>query len=109
MSAYNRLRAKARCPNCGQTSDQVIQFGFGDAWLHEYSLGDPLRWGGNDIGRPGLRKVVVAGAGEECPVCHSRGEEFSVIVEQDVLIGIDDSPGEPLLGPDGELYVIVDE
>ena len=44
MGAFNRLRAEARCPNCGQTMKQVIQFKFGDTWQYDYDLGDTLRW-----------------------------------------------------------------
>ena len=77
MRAFNRLRAEVRCPNCGSTGEQFIQFKFGDVWQHDYRLGDTLTWGGNDVGRPGLTKVIVSGAGEECPMCHSRGENFS--------------------------------
>jgi len=109
MSAYNRLRAVARCPNCGETSEQVIQFKFGDAWLTEYAIGDTLRWGGNDIGRPGVKKVIVLGAGEECPVCHRRGEDFSVVIERDVLTAVDAAPAGPPPMTDGELFAIVDD
>ena len=109
MSAYNRLRAEARCPNCGVTSQQVIQFKFGDTWLCDYALGDLLRWGGNDIGRPEIAKVIVRGAGEECPVCHSRGEEFAVIVERDVITAVEEAPeGTPRM-TDGELFSIIED
>lgn len=109
MSVYNRLRAEARCPNCGETSQQVIQFKFGDTWLDEYALGDSLRWGGNDIGRPGIKKVIVRGAGEECPVCHSGGEDFSVVVERDVLTAVEEAPEGPPPMTDGELFSIVED
>lgn len=109
MSAYNRLRVQARCPNCGKTSEQVIQFKFGDTWLHEYSLGDSLRWGGNDIGRPGLGRVSVSGSGEECPVCHNRGEDFSVVIERDVIASVEDAPEGPPPVTDGELYLVEEE
>lgn len=85
MSAFSRLHAQVRCRNCGNASDQVIQFKFGDVCQHDCQLGDELRWGGNDIGRPGLAKVIVCGSGEECPVCHARGEDYVVVVESDVL------------------------
>ena len=68
MSAFNRLHAEVRCPNCGDSSKQLIQFKFGDVWQYDYQLGDILRWGGNAVGRPGLAKVLVSGAGEECPI-----------------------------------------
>jgi hypothetical protein len=109
MSAFNRLRARARCPNCGQVSEQVIQFKFGDAWQYEYAVGDALRWGGNDIGRPGLGKVIVFGAGEECPVCHRRGEDFSVVVERDVITGVEEAPDGPPAMTNGELFHIAED
>lgn len=109
MSAFNRLRAGVRCPNCGNTAEQVIQFKFGDVWQHDYQLGDVLRWGGNDVGRPGLAKVSVSGAGEECPVCHSRGEGFSVVVEADVLASVEAAREGPPPMTDGELFTIVEK
>lgn len=109
MGAFNRLRAEARCPNCGQTMKQVIQFKFGDTWQYDYDLGDTLRWGGNDVGRPGLGKVIVLGTGEECPISHSGGEDFSVIIERDVLTAVEDAPKGPPPMTDGELFTVVED
>lgn len=109
MSAFNRLHAQVRCPSCGNTPEQVIQFKFGDVWQHDYQLGDVLRWGGNDIGRPELAKVIVSGSGEECPVCHARGEDYVVVVESDVLAAVDAAPEGPPPMTDGELFAIVED
>lgn len=108
MGAFNRLRAEARCPNCGEMTEQVIQFKFGDTWQHDYAIGDTLRWGGNDIGRAGLGKVMVLGAAEECPVCHSCGEDFVVVIERDVLMTVEEPPEGPPRLTDGALFAIVE-
>lgn len=36
-------------------------FKYGDSWQHHYVLGDKLNWGGNDVGEPGHKLVVVVG------------------------------------------------
>jgi hypothetical protein len=109
MGAFNQLRAEARCPNCDETSEQLIQFRFGDTWQFEYAIGDTLRWGGNDVGPPGLTKVLVSGAGEECPVCHSRGEDFQVVIESDVITAVEDAPEGPPSITDGELFRLAEK
>jgi hypothetical protein len=109
MGAYNIVRASVRCPNCGHTSEQAIQFKFGDTRLYEYTIGDTLRWGGNDIGRPGIRKVAVAGASEECPVCRARELDFSVIIERDIVVAVEQAPEGPAPVTAGELYLVVEE
>jgi hypothetical protein len=109
MSAYNIVRTSVSCPECGDTSRQAIQFKFGDTWMYEYSIGDTLRWGGNDIGRPRLGKVLVAGTSEECLVCHTRGQAFSVRIENDLVVGVEPAPDRPPPVTDGELYLVVEE
>jgi hypothetical protein len=61
-----------------------VQFKYGDTWQYDYSVGDHLRWGGNDIGQPGAVEVVVAGIAEVCPVCGCDvEEEFEVWIRDD--------------------------
>jgi hypothetical protein len=85
MSAFNSVVAQMRCPQCGNVANRLVQFRYGDTWQYEYSLGDKLGWGGNDIGVPDARRVRVAGFAETCPICDSDGSEMIVIVERDVL------------------------
>lgn len=56
-----------------------------------------------------MAKVIVSGAGEECPVCQSHGEGFSVTVEADVLVALESAPEGPPPMTDGELFAIVED
>jgi len=88
MSAFNVVQATVRCPVCGNEGGFSIQFKYGNTWQYTYSIGDSLRWGGNDIGRPGARRVVVEGIGGPCPHCGSDGLEFDVAVNLDRLVAV---------------------
>lgn len=90
---YNVLLVPGRCGACGGEIERRVQFAWGDAWLHEYSVGDRLTWGGNDVGDPGIRRVVVEAAAEPCPVCGGEGPEGEVVVERDVITGWRPYPG----------------
>ena len=70
----------------------VVQFKYGDCWQHEYVLGETIGWGGNDVGRPGRRRVVVSGAGESCPRCGSNGD-FCVFLFLDRLTSVEPHSG----------------
>ncbi len=80
MSAYNILDVVDS--DSGPEAQRLqIQFKFGDAWLHRYEVGDTIAWGGNDIGRPGLRRVFVKGS-----VVGPEGVRHYVVqIENDVI------------------------
>ncbi len=100
MGMFNVLRVPETCASCGSAIQRRVQFGWGDTWLHEYDVGDTLRWGGNDIGDPGMRRVVVEAAAENCPVCGADGPEGEVIIERDVLLGWrHEQPDQDLVPP----------
>src|SRR5260370_12959053 len=71
MSAYNEViaREEEECPRCDSKIRRTVQFKYGDTWQHRYEIDDHIRWGGNDVGEPGHKVVVVEGAADECPVC----------------------------------------
>lgn len=70
----------------------VIQFKFGTTYQLEYSLGDELSWGGNDIGPRGKSRVVLDGCAETpCPACGS--PDFYVFLEKDRLIKVEIANG----------------
>lgn len=88
MSAFNVLRASASCPSCGTLAPQEIQFKYGDTWQHTYNVGDTLRWGGNDVGQPGCRRVLVEGIGGPCPSCGEQYLEYDITVEHDRITAV---------------------
>ena len=94
MSAFNVLVADCNCPICRQDVPFEIQFKYGNTWQHTYSIGDKIKWGGNDYGEPGHRKVIVEGIGGPCRECGADNIEFDMILECDSIaeikpIGID--------------------
>ena len=92
MSSFNVLIANIKCPNCENTYEGRVQFKYGDTWQLEYRIGDKLKWGGNEIGKPSAKKVKVYGILESdtCPVCagENKNNEFDILVEDGVIVGV---------------------
>lgn len=96
MSAYNVVTdILAKCPRCRATVVIGVQFKFGATWQHRYGVGDTIRWGGNDVGRPGRARVVADGAADvPCPACgYEEDWDFYVLIEQDQIIGVVEADG----------------
>lgn len=96
MSAYNIVaNVPATCPQCGARVSVGVQFKFGGTWQHQYVVGDSLRWGTNDIGRPGRARVVADGAADSaCPACDYAGDwDFYVLIENDRILGVSEADG----------------
>lgn len=89
MGAFNTLLANATCPVCKKISMFDLQFKFGDTWQHKYEVGQRLKWGGNDIGTSGLSKVAVEAIGDPCPNCGTDNLNFNVVIESDVIVGVE--------------------
>lgn len=104
MPAFNTVIAsvEAACPNCGLVARRVVQFTYGDVWQHAYAVGDRLRWGANDEGRPGRAKVAVAGYGEDCVRCGADDpvELYDILLEDDVIRSVRPADGTVKYGPD---------
>lgn len=71
MSAYNVIsNITATCPRCKSQVVIDVQFKFGATWQYTYRIGDRLRWGRNDIGETGHKRVVVDAISESpCSSC----------------------------------------
>jgi hypothetical protein len=85
MGAFNTLNASVLCPICGKEASFQIQFKYGDTWQHVYSIGDRLKWGGNDIGVSNAAHVVVEAVGGPCPHCAADNLEFDIRVDDNRL------------------------
>ena len=85
MSAFNTLIAPVECPSCRKVNDFEIQFKFGDTWQHQYRLGDRIKWGGNNIGKPNCAQVIVEAIGGPCPECGTDNVEFDIVLNDDNL------------------------
>jgi len=91
MSAYNVLIATITCPNCYQQNEGKFQFRFGDTWQHCYKLGDIIKWGGYDIGKPNLPAVKAYGILESdyCTNCgYNLETEYDLLIQDDRIKGI---------------------
>jgi hypothetical protein len=96
MAAYNEVvrTEEEVCPRCNSKIHRTVQFKYGDSWQHHYVVGDKLDWGGNDIGEPGHKVVVVAGYPSGCPVCgHTPDMTYDVTLRDDVLSEVRPSDG----------------
>lgn len=107
MGAFNTLVSDLACPNCSRRVRMRIQFKYGDTRQYEYEVGDEIRWGGNDIGEPGHKKVVVDGAGEPCPACGSSGNFEVVLCEDRIELPVVASGRYDFVGKD-ETYLVLE-
>jgi hypothetical protein len=89
----------------------VAQFKYGDSWQHEYVIGMRLQWGGNDIGMPGRKHVVVDVVAEgPCPCCGYDAEWGIVIhIKDDVIDSMQTSHGEHDFVRGGATYLVLEE
>lgn len=115
MGAFNTLIAELHCPRCGQAFEDRVQFKYGDTWQFEYRLGDTLRWGGSDFGKPGAKKVVVDGCPENgCPECGLGATaqrpfwDLYVMVLDDVLSAVETTDGRFAFDSERGEYVVVE-
>jgi hypothetical protein len=94
MGAFNTLRAAVVCPRCNSSSEVDIQFKYGSTWQREYSIGDRLSWGKNDIGEPGVGHVVVDGEAGPCALCGYDGEwRVDIFIDQGVITKVEQRSG----------------
>ena len=95
MGAYNTVIVDQVCPGCQNRVEVRVQFKYGDTWQYTYHVGDRLKWGGNSIGKPGAKQVVVDGAAEEdCPICKSAWPNFEVWIEDDKIVDVRPASGK---------------
>jgi hypothetical protein len=52
---------------------------------------------------------MASGAGEECPICHTYGQPYIVIIERDVITSVEGAPEGATHTTNGELYEVVEE
>lgn len=108
MSAFNTITATVECSKCGRCSDFEVQFKYGDTWQHTYNVGQRLRWGGNDVGIAGHKRVLVEGIGGPCRFCGADNVDFDVVVQEDVLVQVLPVRGGRALSSEGGFLVIED-
>ena len=109
MGSFNVLVVNVKCANCNEVYEGTIQFKYGHTRQLEYKIGDKLQWGGNDIGKPGEKKVKVYGIleSDQCSICGeiNTANEFDIFVQDGVLIGVTPMIHYDYLG-EGEYKII---
>jgi endogenous inhibitor of DNA gyrase (YacG/DUF329 family) len=111
MSAFNLVRASARCPQCKRLVEVRAQFKYGNTWQYEYHVGEKLRWGGNDVGEAGHKRVVVDAIAEgPCPNC-GYDEEWNLYVDvvYDQIAQVETTSGEYDFSRAGRPYIVIEE
>jgi hypothetical protein len=110
MSAYNEVISceEDECRRCGSKIRRTLQFKYGDTWQHRYEIGDHIRWGGNDVGEPGHKVVVVEGYAHECPICsHVPDKTYDITIRDDVIECVRSSDGTYDYVRSDQNYVVV--
>jgi hypothetical protein len=109
MSAFNTIKSKQVCHSCGKLAEFTIQFKYGEVWQHEYHISDRLKWGRNEEGKPGYKRVVVNAVAERCPVCRSEGADFEVWIENDRIVSVKLASGKYDFVSRHQTYVVIEE
>jgi hypothetical protein len=107
MSAYNTITVNSKCCNCNEEAQVRIQFRFGDTWDYEYQIGDILRWGGNDIGKKDVVKVVLDGVAEPCKKCDAV-VDYLIFVENNVIKSFERNYGQYNFVFSDDYYLIIE-
>jgi hypothetical protein len=82
-----------------------VQFKFAHTWQNRYRIGEALRWGGNDIGEPGHKEVLVEGIGGPCPSCGTEFLDFDVVILDNRVAEVRPTTTPRPLGSEGYLVV----
>lgn len=86
----------------------AVQFKYGDTWQHKYRIGENLQWGGNDIGSPGRRQVLVAGLAGPCPRCGADPIKCELVLESDSIKAVKVS-GDSKVHDAEDRFIVLDE
>lgn len=108
MGMFNTVSARLKCPACNCDVTLPVQFKYADTWQYQYEIGEDLRWGGNDIGLPGKRHVVVDGVvAGKCPKC-GYDDEWNVYVhiECDRIARVENATGKYQFVADSNYVVL---
>lgn len=111
MGAYNVLNANVPCSFCRNIYEGRIQFKYGDTWQHQYTTGDKILWGGNDIGVKCAIRVIAFGILEleECPVCRhdNLNNQFEIYIENNIIKSVSTMKEIRDSYPDDGTYIVL--
>lgn len=98
MGAFNTVDVLRLdpCPRCCDIGLITVQFAYGDTQQYRYSVGDFIRWGGNDIGEQ-LPEVRILGTPEDCRVCGLGVEdEYILTIRDGRITGYERAPARDI-------------
>lgn len=84
MGFFNVIKINAPCPNCKKDTRLMIQFKYGEDWMHCYNIGDNVIWGQKNIGKKVSGCILVSAISEECPICNECSD-FVVEIRNNVI------------------------
>ncbi|WP_326662525.1 hypothetical protein [Streptomyces sp. NBC_00385] len=99
MGVYDRLfvPAPSPCCQCGAQGDLVIQFHFGDVYLHRFRVGDTIAWSDRAKGSPRTGRFEMPGYPEWCTRCGFDPEEhYLVQFDGNVIVGYREATEEDM-------------
>ena len=109
MGAFNIVHLAWRRSQASEVHDLKIQFKYGDTWQHEYSVGDILKWGGNDIGERDAKRVVVDGCLDSPTAFPSVPESFEVHIVNGRIDRVIPATGSFDFASVGESFIILEK
>lgn len=109
MGAFNIVRVRWHNPSTGSILELNVQFKYGDTWQHTYQVGDVIRWGGNDIGEPGARHVVVDGCLDASVKGVASPDSFEVHVSNGVIEKVIPATGRFDFTKTGKSFIVLEE
>ncbi len=129
MGLFNTVHIQQACPACGQLVGRELQFKYGETRQHSYQVGDALKWGGsdykykhpraqrqvlnsgawggNDVGEPGHKVVVVDAMSSACPNCGADGD-YEVLIEDNKIVFAQPASGRYDFSPNNETYLVLE-
>lgn len=109
MGAFNTVNLAWLRSQASEVIDVKVQFKYGDTWQHDYSVGDILKWGGNDIGERDAKRVVVDGCLDSPAAFPSVPENFEVHIVNGKIDRVIPATGRFDFASVGESFIILEK
>lgn len=107
MSAFNTVAAPLVDEDRLKEVTVKVQFKYGECRQYEYSIGDALRWGGNDVGLQGMHHVVVDGCLDGSIAYNGIPEDYEVHIVDNVIARVVPSSGKYDFVHAKEAYIVL--
>ncbi|XDD51450.1 hypothetical protein AB3N59_06840 [Leptospira sp. WS92.C1] len=109
MSAFNSVIVPWKSSITSKEYKLKVQFKYGDVWQSVYQIGETLRWGGNDIGHPRTRRVVVDGCLEGEPAIPDIPEDFEIYIVENKIDRVIPATGDYNFVDADDTFIVLEE